>query len=142
MKIGKRFIDKELNANCIIKAKRNNSGDYICKIINDRYNSRNGETFVAHECYVKSCREIVDMDDLDLIENDCFCEFCRLPCNINCANDGVGQTEFWGVIGVDSYYSYSSDCCDSAVYKDANIVDMYDQNELDELYRRRHMIEG
>ncbi len=142
MQIGKRFVDKELNVNAVVKSKRNNNGDYICEIINDRYNSRNGETFEAHESYIKTCYEILGDDNLELINNDFFCGYCNLPCIITCTDDSIGQTEFWGVILYDNHFSLNSDCCKSSIFKDVNLIEEYDQDELEELYKSRRVIEG
>lgn len=142
MKIGKRFIDREYNVNTVVKSKQNNNGDYICEIINDRWDCRNGETFIAQENYINTCREIESIEDLELIDNDYFCEYCELPCSVQRINDGHGKTEYWGRIGFDNHYTFSSDCCEGAVFKDINLVEEYDQVELEELYRGKFINEG
>jgi len=53
--------------------------------------------------------------------DDLFCGDCKLPCNASSVDNGIGETEFWGVKGWHHDYCYQSDCCEAEVYTDSEL---------------------
>ena len=43
------------------------------------------------------------------------CEYCHKPCEGHWIDNGIGDTEFWGVVKRDVAWEFLSECCNYPV---------------------------
>ena len=125
--MGYKFIDRETNVNVTVIGYDTSTHEYECISMNGK--------FYANIDDIIRCRRIVTEDDSKFIEHDLFCGECGRPLgwkDITSVNEGIGAYEYWGAKGVDVSPAMVSRCCLGRLYKDANLVNEYEQWELED----------
>lgn len=65
-------------------------------------------------------------------ENDAWCDSCGLACTPKYIDEGIGETEFWGISSVHHDWVWRSDCCDSEVKGNAERTLDFDPRTLEQ----------
>ena len=64
-------------------------------------------------------------------ENDAWCGSCGLACIPRNVDNGIGETEFWGIKSTHHDWVWESDCCGSNVFGNAERTIDYDPANLE-----------
>ena len=61
---------------------------------------------------------------------DAYCGSCGLACIPKWVDEGIGETEAWGIVKIHHDYVWRSHCCDEYIYGDCELETEYEPETL------------